>query len=429
MAAAPGDPALVHKRIMALIRKVWAGEDVTAAELQDAVPFTGFSLLSPEKQLCIFSEVYNVVRGETDLTRALTRLETLSSRVKIALRSFRREKVADALFASVEHGRPLTDPVKEAFGIQSDFHEKTLRAAVGEGRLTHRQAIFCADNGAALNSTLGPQRVTVPIRFQTRDDLFVRGQREESPGAGSRVRFEQIRYVSHGDARFKMRVTNAVELWRASTLCTKEPETVAWLSKTLDAKSVIYDVGANVGIYSLLALSRHPEVRAVCFEPDALNFARLTDNLHLNAFGERAVAYAMGLSDQTRIARFHSSRFIVGQAENWFAGLNEGGKEQTGTVVTGCPLYRLDAFMAEQPDLPSPTHIKIDVDGPELQILKGAAATLARPSLRHILIELFDDELEEVAAVLSDHGFKRSGGRRHLVVPGRGHVGNHIFRR
>lgn len=414
---------------MDLIRKVWAGEDVTAAELRDAAPFKGFSLLSEEKQFCIFSEIYNVVRSEADLERALARLEKMSYRVKVALHSFRRKKVADDLFASVEQGVALTDAVKEAFGIQSDFHEKALRAAVAERRLTRRQAIFCTDNGAALNRVLGPQRVNVPIRFQTRHDLYVRGQRDESPGAGPRVRFEQIQYVRHGEARFKMRVSNPVELWRAATLCTKEPETVRWLSDTLSAESVFYDVGANVGIYTLLALSKHRGVRAVCFEPDALNFARLTDNLHLNAFGERGVAYAVGLSDETRIARFHSSRFIIGQAENWFSGLSEGGNEQAGVVVTGCPLYRLDAFMAEQPDLPPPTHLKIDVDGPEVRILKGAAATLARPSLRHILIELFDDELEEVTGLLSAHGFKRSGGRRHLVVEGRGRVGNHIFRR
>jgi len=414
---------------MSLIRKIWAGQEVTATELQDAVPFSGFSLLSHEKQFCIFSEVYNVVRSEADLTRTLSSLEKLPDRVRIARYSFRRQKLADDLFACVERRASLTDAVKQAFGVQSDAHEKTLRAAVAERRLTHREAILCVDNGAALNRVLGPQRVSVPIRFQTRDDLVLRGQRDESPGAGSRVRFEQIRHLQHGDARFKIRISNAVELWRAATLSTKEPETVRWLATTVGPESVVYDVGANIGIYTLLALSTHQGVRAVCFEPDGLNFARLTDNLHLNAFGARAIAYAVGLSDETRIARFHSSRFIVGQAENWFAGPTDEGKEQKGMVVTGCPLYRLDAFMDAQPDLPCPTHLKIDVDGPEVQILKGAAATLARSSLRHILIELFDDQLAEVAALLSAHGFKRSGGRRHLAVEGRGHVGNHIFRR
>ena len=60
---------------MDLIRKVWAGEEVDAAELQDAVPFKGFSLLSEEKQLCIFSEVYHRVRSEADLRNALALLE------------------------------------------------------------------------------------------------------------------------------------------------------------------------------------------------------------------------------------------------------------------------------------------------------------------------------------------------------------------
>ena len=426
--AAPDTVALVHTRLMDVLRQVWAGGDVTAAELQHAVPFRGFALLGEERQYCIFAEVYNRVRSEADLARTLERLDKIRHRIELARYSFRRQKIADDLFASVERGVELTDPVKEAFGIQSDFHDKALRSAVAEGRLTRRQAILCSYNGAALNRVLGPQRVMVPIRFQTRDDLYVRGQRDESSGTGSRVRFEQIREVRHGDSSFKMRLSNPIELWRAATLSTKEPETVRWLTTTLGPDSVVYDVGANIGLYTLLALSTHERVRAVCFEPDPLNFARLTDNLHLNPFGGRAVAYAVGLSDETRIARFHSSDFIVGKAENWFAGPSEGGQEQ-GRVVTGCPLYRLDTFMAEQPDLPSPTHLKIDVDGPEVRILKGAAATLARPSLCHVLAELFDDELDEVTALLGAHGFKHAEASRHTAVPVRGYVGNHIFRR
>lgn len=429
MLSAADRAGAVHQRSMDLIRKVWSGEDVTAAELTDAVPYKEFSLLSDEQKFCIFSEIYNVVRSEADLERAFTSLEKLSHRVKVARYSFRRRKVVDELFACIQENLELTDDVKEAFGIQSDFHDRTLRAAVAEGRLTRRQAIFCSYNGAALNRALGPLRVSVPIRFQTRHDIHMRQQREESRGAGSRVRFEQVEYVRHGRTGFVMRVSNPVELWRAATLHSKEPETVQWLDGTLGTQSVFYDVGANVGIYTLLALSKNPGVRAVCFEPDALNFARLLDNLYLNAFGDRAVAYAVGLSNENAIARFHSSRFMVGQAENWFSGLSAEGAEEKSTVVTGCPLYQLDAFMAGQPDLPSPTHLKIDVDGPEVRILKGAAATLARPSLRHVLVELFDDELEAATALLSTHGFKRSGGKRHLEVPGRGPVGNHIFSR
>ena len=430
MVDASDGPSLFHTRIMELIRRVWAGHDITGPELQAAVPFREFALLSEEKQFCIFAEVYNVVRTEADLLKALAPLKSLSYRFKAARYSFRRLQVADELFTAVQQGTPCPDSAAEAFGIHSDHHERALYAAVRDGRLTRRQAIFCAYNGAALNRALGPIRISVPFRFQTRQDMSIRQQREESPGVGSRVRFERIQQVGGDGARFKMRVSNPVELWRALTFSTKEPETVRWLTTTLGAGSVLYDVGANVGIFTLLALSARRDTRVISFEPDALNFARLVDNLHLNGFGARAVAYAVGLSDQTMIARFHSSGFIVGQAENWISGGNgEVPPQQQGVVVTGCPIYTLDEFIAAQPDLPAPTHLKIDVDGPELRILRGAAGTLAGPGLRQILVELFDDELAQVTALLSAYGFSRSGGKRHLEVPGRGYVGNHIFSR
>jgi FkbM family methyltransferase len=412
---------------MDLIRTVWSGGDITAAALRDASPFREFSLLDEERQLCIFADLYNVVHSEKDLARALTSLEKLSQRVKLARYSFRRKQVADDLFAAVRNGAALNETVREALGVLSDYHEKVLRAAITEGRFSRRQAIFCSYNGAALNRALGPRRVMVPLRFQTRDDVTRRGHRDESPGPGSRVRFEHVHDVRHGDACFRMRVTNAIEHWRAATLESKEPETVRWVTATLRDDSVFYDIGANVGIYTLLALATRAGARAVCFEPEALNFARLLDNLDLNAFGTRAVAFAVGLSDENVIARFHSAGFMAGQAENWFDGLSGLDAQQKGRVVTGCPLYRLDAFLAAQPDLPAPTHLKIDVDGPEVRILKGAAATLADSRLRHVLVELFDDQVEEVKTLLAPYGFTRSGGMRHVTAPGRGHVGNHIF--
>jgi hypothetical protein len=44
-------------------------------------------------------------------------------------------------------------------------------------------------------------------------------------------------------------------LWRAETLLTKEPETIEWI-ETFNEESVFWDVGANIGVYSLYAAAR-----------------------------------------------------------------------------------------------------------------------------------------------------------------------------
>lgn len=64
--------------------------------------------------------------------------------------------------------------------------------------------------------------------------------------------------------------------WRVETLYTKEPDTIAWIER-FEPNSVFWDVGANIGIYSLYAAAFGHEVYA--FEPDAGLFAALTSGV------------------------------------------------------------------------------------------------------------------------------------------------------
>lgn len=68
--------------------------------------------------------------------------------------------------------------------------------------------------------------------------------------------------------------------WRARS-CAKEPWTVEWLRGAVRPGEVLYDVGANVGTYALVA-AKHAPARVVAFEPGYANFARLCDNIRLN---------------------------------------------------------------------------------------------------------------------------------------------------
>ena len=51
---------------------------------------------------------------------------------------------------------------------------------------------------------------------------------------------------------FKFFITHEIELWRSNTILTKEPETIEWINN-FKKKEILYDIGANVGIYSLFA--------------------------------------------------------------------------------------------------------------------------------------------------------------------------------
>ena len=206
--------------------------------------------------------------------------------------------------------------------------------------------------------------------------------------------------TTHG--KFTVRVGNTLERWRTDTLLTKEPETIAWLDDTISAKSIFYDVGANIGLYSLYVLHQFSgQTQVVCFEPESLNFGRLNQNIHDNGFSEQATPFAIGLGELRSVTEFRLSQLQAGRALHGNRHVDDGAHDHRQGLV----ILPLDELIFGTLDLPKPTHLKIDVDGPELDILRGAKKTLVLPSLRYVLVELMGDEREEADALLSKAGF------------------------
>jgi hypothetical protein len=79
-----------------------------------------------------------------------------------------------------------------------------------------------------------------------------------------------------------IRISTPNEHHRAETYATKEPETIEWLRGNLRDGDVFYDVGANIGLYSLYAAKLRPGCRVFAFEPESHNFGSLCGNLLLN---------------------------------------------------------------------------------------------------------------------------------------------------
>lgn len=192
---------------------------------------------------------------------------------------------------------------------------------------------------------------------------------------------------------------NSIECYRAQTLSTKEPETIGWLHTTLNRESVFYDIGANVGAYSLYAW-KYANCRCVCFEPVGANIATLLRNIEDNGAGGKISAYAIAMSDATRVETIPLSSLDSGAAKHH---AKFGADRMRQGVIT----MALDAFI-DTAGLPQPSHLKIDVDGPELAVLRGAKRTLT--GCRTVLIEL--DAAERIAAsrLLAEAGLAFAGG-------------------
>ena len=88
-----------------------------------------------------------------------------------------------------------------------------------------------------------------------------------------------------GAGEIKFLCPSEMAVHRARTATTREPDTIAWIDG-FEPGSVLWDIGANVGVYSLYAaLAR--DVRVVAFEPAAANFFLLTRNIALNGLNAK----------------------------------------------------------------------------------------------------------------------------------------------
>ena len=77
-------------------------------------------------------------------------------------------------------------------------------------------------------------------------------------------------------------VSTVEELSRYWSYASKEPGTLAWIDTCFKEGDVFYDVGANIGQYSLYAALRHKNIKVYSFEPESQNYAALNKNSSLD---------------------------------------------------------------------------------------------------------------------------------------------------
>jgi FkbM family methyltransferase len=183
-----------------------------------------------------------------------------------------------------------------------------------------------------------------------------------------------------------------------------------WLDQTLLPGDCLFDVGANVGVYSLYAALRQPAASIMAFEPEFSNLALLRDNIQANALADRVVPYGIALGKETKLSMLHLQDLTPGAALHTESSevipLTQAGKPVI--YREGISVYTLDEFCRQTGKIP--TCLKIDVDGNEEAVLEGASTTLKSSSLRSIIMELSHDNGtdERCLQQLSTAGFKRS---------------------
>lgn len=213
---------------------------------------------------------------------------------------------------------------------------------------------------------------------------------------------ERTRRVRHGDVTLTLAVPSGLCLFRAMTFSSKEPETLEWIDG-LASGSVLWDVGANVGLYSCYAALCGCEVFA--FEPSVFNLEMLARNVCLNGIEQAVTVVPLALTDETGRATLKMTSTEWGGAQSSF-GVDYGFD---GTDLDVAFEYRTVGMSID--DVISvlgykrPDHLKIDVDGIDHLVLRGGQEVLT--SVQSVLIEVDEQhnlQVEEVTMCLNEAG-------------------------
>ncbi len=210
------------------------------------------------------------------------------------------------------------------------------------------------------------------------------------------------------DHTIKFLVSSFLEyLVRAKDAYQREPITVSWIKEYVGANDVVYDIGANVGGFSLYIGKKISEGNGIvyAFEPEASNFLALNRNVVLNSLTGKVIPYAIAFGDANRIGSFHLSSLIPGSSMHSIKSSSTSSTKPRAEHIQGAAIYSLNKFVLE-PDVLFPNHIKIDVDGVEKEIVQNMDIVLSNPKLRSVMIEI--DQIisqGEIESRFQDAGF------------------------
>lgn len=218
-------------------------------------------------------------------------------------------------------------------------------------------------------------------------------------------KINRTKRISIKNINFLLHTPTYLTNYRYRTFFSKEPETIEWIDN-FEKNRVFYDIGANVGLYSIYA-SICKNSKVYSFEPSFFNLELLARNIFSNNMNKKIVIVPLPLNDKISISNFELTSTDWGGALSTFEkGFNDSG-EPIDTKFSYKTLGISLDQLVEKFNLPNPSYIKIDVDGLEHFIISGGRSIISKAS--EILLEVNDkfiDQNKKVNYFLNEAGFK-----------------------
>ena len=213
------------------------------------------------------------------------------------------------------------------------------------------------------------------------------------------------------DQKIKFFVPNSTTFWRVNTFFSKEPETLKWIDNFDNSnKFIFWDIGSNIGLYSIYNSIKNPDSISIAFEPSTSNLRILSRNISLNNLEKRIKIFTNPLTNrENKFLLMNEESFTEGGAMNTFGeNFNFEGKLFTSKMkyqILGTNIN----YLVKNNILEIPDYIKIDVDGIEHLILDGGDMYLKDPKIKTILIEInenFKDQHSSILKIMEEKNFK-----------------------
>ena len=206
-------------------------------------------------------------------------------------------------------------------------------------------------------------------------------------------------------------IPNELTTYRVNTFFTKEPETLEWIDNFNNEKEIIFwDIGSNIGLYSIYSALKHKNIKIYSFEPSSSNLRILSRNISMNNLQDKIFINQFPLTDNDHGHQLMmESDFREGGALHSF-GKNSNFEGKKMDIKNNYVIYGFSVnYLIKNLNFSVPNYLKIDVDGLEHYILKSAGEILKNQNLKSILVEInenYIEQLKDIEIVMNKFNFK-----------------------
>ncbi len=230
---------------------------------------------------------------------------------------------------------------------------------------------FCGNQlGNLINYLTNYKRIGLPIKYSLIKSL---------------TKVQNLYFNKSFTGKLSCSPLSEKSFWRLKKIGSKEPY-LTNLILGLSKDDIFWDVGANIGQFTLLA-GLTTKSKVFSFEIDPFNYAMLVDNINKNKFHKRCIAFPFGLSNSNKLQEISIYPDSINQIGRSYVYEKNNRKKSNFYPV---PVFKgddiINFFQIEYP-----TFVKIDVDGPELNILKGMENILSQKILKNLVVECIEE--------------------------------------